>query len=713
MSVMSVGVPTTVDGPGNLGELVAAAQAGDAAAFTTLVVRFQALAVGLAVGWVGDIERAREVAQEAFLEAHLHLRDLRDPDAFVPWFRRIVAKHCDRVTRRPALPLGAPLAGAGELGDPTPNPAEDLERRDEARAVRAALERLRPHERVVLALQYLGGYSQVEIARALGLPPTTVKKRAHDARRHLREELSMVRTSLTHQGSAALEAFSDELELFLAIRRGDTAAVTALLARRPELVRAREAWSADDAHRARLPYAREGTALIRAAERGELEIVKLLLDAGADVDGACGCRAGETPLWAAAAADYPQVVAYLLERGANPNARGPRGHTALHIAAMRGWPHLARALLEHGADPRQPDDAGRTPLDWAALKRHAEVADLLRDAPGGSGAPTGNGTGRRVPVEPAGNLCETGIKLLDLFVPLRHGDLVLVDGDVGMGLVVLLGELTMALRESGYRQALWTGFEQPLLNVRELDHALGESGRRQMAQLALVPQRLGGAEARDAFVRILDQWEQSETQAAGRRLLVVFEAAGQVAEVEATLPRLTRGGSHGTTAIVVAPEVFPPRGAGRQAPLPPGVAAHVRFDLPRARRGLYPAVSALASTSASLSAETVGAEHAAAAAAARRLLADYARIDPDLALPEPASLPPGQRTTAIRAQRLHAFLTQPFVFAEPFIGRPGVRVSRAATVQGVKLILEGAADAIPLHRLSYTGELREHVEGEP
>jgi F0F1-type ATP synthase beta subunit len=106
-----------------------------------------------------------------------------------------------------------------------------------------------------------------------------------------------------------------------------------------------------------------------------------------------------------------------------------------------------------------------------------------------------------------GDFCETGIKLLDLFVPLRHGDLVLVDGDIGAGLVVLLGELTMALREGGYRQALWTGFEQPLLSVRELDHALAESGRRSMAHLALVPQRLDGAEAREAFARILDQWE--------------------------------------------------------------------------------------------------------------------------------------------------------------------------------------------------------------
>lgn len=182
-----------------LAEVVLAAQRGDAAAFTALVMEVQALAVGLAVGWLGDVELAREAAQEAFLDAHLHLGDLRDPGAFVPWFRRIVAKHCDRVTRRPALPLDpdASPSGAERVRDAAPDPVEQAERRDEARRVRAALERLPSHERVVIALQYLGGYSQPEIVRALDLPPTTVKKRAHDARHRLREELDMVQTSLT------------------------------------------------------------------------------------------------------------------------------------------------------------------------------------------------------------------------------------------------------------------------------------------------------------------------------------------------------------------------------------------------------------------------------------------------------------------------------------------------------------------------------------
>lgn len=705
MSKLLVHRPTT-SGSADLSDLVRAAQSGDERAFATLVMRVQHVAVGLAVGWLGDVELAREVAQEAFLDAHLHVHELRDPAAFTPWFRGVVAKHCDRVTRRTTLQTGAALGDAAMVADSAPDPAAAVEQREAARAVRAALERLPAHERMVLALQYLGGYSQGEIARLLTLPLTTIKKRAHDARCRLREELLMVQTTLTAEGTGGLEPFSDHIALFLAIRRGDAAAVAALLARRPALATQQESWQEAEAHRARLPYARQATPLIRAAERGDMPIVRLLVAAGAQVDDACGCSTGETPLWAAAVTDYPEVVSFLLDHGANPNVPGALGHAALHVAAMRGWTQLAHTLLVHGADPRLTDEAGRTALDWAEVKGHAEVVALLRVASAGThdrGVPPLQSQWR--PEEAAADLCETGIKLIDLFAPLRHGDLVLVDGDFGLGLVVLLGELTIALREGGYGHALWTGFEQSLLDARELDHALGESGRRGLVRLALVPQHGEDGEAEDELRRVLGQWRQGLAQSGHRRLVVVFQATGLIAAVEAMQPDLTRGDPGAATAFVVAPETFPPQGAPKAGGLPPGVAAHLRFDTVRARRGLYPALKATALASTHLSAESVGAEHATVAEQARHLLARYERIDPDLTFPAPELLPARQRTTALRAQRLHAFFTQPFVFAEPFTGRLGLRVSRKDTIQGVARILDGHLDEVPLSHLRYIGGL--------
>jgi RNA polymerase sigma factor (sigma-70 family) len=703
-----VSSPTSVRSPADLSEIVSAAQGGDDTAFAMLVVRFQRLAVALAVGWLGDIELAREAAQEAFLDVHLHLAELRDPAAFVAWLRRIVAKHCDRTTRRHLGPARAALADAEMVADDALGPEARLERRDEARGVRAALERLPPRQRMILALQYLGGYSQTEIAGALGIPLTTVKKRAHDARAILRQELAVVSTTLHLEGTARLAPFSDEVDLFLAVRRGDSAAVATLLARRPDLVRQRENWPAVEAYRAGLPYARHATALIRAAERGDMAIVKLLVEAGAGVDDVCGCITGETPLWAATVTGCPDVVAYLLERGADPNIPGARGHTALHVAAMRGWPQLAKLLLRYGADPHLEDKAGRTAMDWAELKGHADVQSVLQ---------TDRDYERQieaVPVDPdqrlansAAELCETGIKVVDLFGPFCHGNLVLVDGDYGgFGVVVLLGELTLALQEGGYGPALWTGFEQSLLSRRELEHNLSDSGRRDVAQLVLVPPGLEGEEAQGELRQILEQWERGCLRSEEKRLVVVFQAAGQVTTVEAVLPHLTSRGARAATAFVVTPESFPGQGAQQAEELPPGATCHLRFDAARAKRRLYPALKATATTSSNISTEVVGAEHATVAREARRLLTAYERIDPELAFPDPAKLPISQRSTAIRAQRLHAFLTQPFRLGEPFSGRPGVRVSRQSTVRGVSRILGGQLDDVAVKDLLYIGDIK-------
>ena len=83
------------------------AQQGDVLAFNELVGQFQDLAVGTAYAWLGEIEAARDVSQEAFLEAHRALGQLREPAAFPGWFRRIVTKHCDRVTRRTTLDISS------------------------------------------------------------------------------------------------------------------------------------------------------------------------------------------------------------------------------------------------------------------------------------------------------------------------------------------------------------------------------------------------------------------------------------------------------------------------------------------------------------------------------------------------------------------------------------------------------------------------------
>src|SRR4030095_14990485 len=65
-----------------------------------LVRRFQDMAVGYGYSILHDFQLAEDAAQEAFFEAYRTLSKLREPAAFAGWFRRIVFKQCDRITRR-------------------------------------------------------------------------------------------------------------------------------------------------------------------------------------------------------------------------------------------------------------------------------------------------------------------------------------------------------------------------------------------------------------------------------------------------------------------------------------------------------------------------------------------------------------------------------------------------------------------------------------
>lgn len=108
-----------------------------------------------------------------------------------------------------------------------------------------------------------------------------------------------------------------------------------------------------------IPHGRD-TALLFAARVGDLESAKLLAGAGANVNDADAWGVSATMM--AAHAGFTDLVAWLLERGADPNAASA-GFTALHAAIMRRDTRMAAALLAHGADANAPVTA------WTPTRR--------------------------------------------------------------------------------------------------------------------------------------------------------------------------------------------------------------------------------------------------------------------------------------------------------------------------------------------------------
>ena len=119
-----------------------------------------------------------------------------------------------------------------------------------------------------------------------------------------------------------------------------------------------------------------------AAFFGHRAIVEFLLKNGADLK--ISARNGQkvTALHGAVARRDLEIVKMLLEAGADPNARQERGFAPLHDAAANGNAALVELLLKHGALANAKTDDGKTPADMAAERGHKEVVERLRKATG-------------------------------------------------------------------------------------------------------------------------------------------------------------------------------------------------------------------------------------------------------------------------------------------------------------------------------------------
>jgi RNA polymerase sigma-70 factor, ECF subfamily len=169
--------------------LVERARRGDQDAYGELVTRYQPLAARVAYVITASAADADDVAQDAFVKAYYALDSFREGAPFRPWLLRIVANEAKNrkvsAGRRPTVDLAAAADRAS--GETALSPEDAAVAADLRAGLVAAINRLRPDDRLVLAYRYFFDLSESEMADALGVARGTVKSRLSRAMERLRE----------------------------------------------------------------------------------------------------------------------------------------------------------------------------------------------------------------------------------------------------------------------------------------------------------------------------------------------------------------------------------------------------------------------------------------------------------------------------------------------------------------------------------------------
>ncbi len=176
-------------------QLIAETLAGNTGAFGQLVCKYQDRLYNTVFHVAGGTEDARDIVQEAFVQAFLKLSTFQQASAFYTWLYRIAfnvaASH--RRRKRPTVSVDHVREMTGqEPADVHPGPEQRMEQAERCRQVEEAIATLSEEHRMVLVLREIDGCCYETIAEILDLPIGTVRSRLHRARLQLREQLKEV-----------------------------------------------------------------------------------------------------------------------------------------------------------------------------------------------------------------------------------------------------------------------------------------------------------------------------------------------------------------------------------------------------------------------------------------------------------------------------------------------------------------------------------------
>jgi RNA polymerase sigma-70 factor, ECF subfamily len=174
-----------MDGPDECRDTVAAARAGDLAAFELLMRQHERLVLATALRMTGNMEDAQDISQEVFLRLYKNLSKVQAVNALPAWLYRVTVNACHDLRRR--KPEQSPVEMAGELVAGGADPQTSLTQAERRRVLEMSLRILPEKERAALVLRDLEGLSTGEVARALGSSEATVRSQVSKARAKVRD----------------------------------------------------------------------------------------------------------------------------------------------------------------------------------------------------------------------------------------------------------------------------------------------------------------------------------------------------------------------------------------------------------------------------------------------------------------------------------------------------------------------------------------------
>ena len=336
--------------------------------------------------------------------------------------------------------------------------------------------------------------------------------------------------------------------------------------------------------------------------------------------------------------------------------------------------------------------------------------------------------------QPATEILETGIKVIDLICPYAKGGKIGLFGGAGVGKTVLIQELiyNLATAHNGY--SVFTGVGERTREGNDLYNEMTESGV--INKTAMVFGQMNeppGARMRVGLsgLTMAEYFRDVKHQDVLLFIDNIFRFTQAGSEVSALLGRMPSAGGYQPTlatemgalqeritstkngSITSVQAVYVPAD-DLTDPAPATTFAHLDattvLDRGIASLGIYPAVDPLDSTSRILSPEVVGMEHYEVARSVQQILQRYKELQDIIAIMGMDELSEDDKITVNRARKVQRFLSQPFHVAEQFTGYQGKYVPLKDTIRSFKEIIEGKHDDIPESYFLFAGSIDEVVE---